>query len=120
MPNLFEKYKKTPWNIVFWPIIYTLYITVLILERKNPNTSFILLLGLALNLCWAPLFFYNTRLAVIILAAIVAVGLKTSFVLHDADKNNNNKGIRRRTVLFAPYLVWIGFAFTLNTYSAFS
>ena len=124
MPSWFEKCKKAPWqppNIVFkivWPILYALYIAVIILERKNPYTSFILLLGLVLNLCWVPLFIYNVRLALILLAAMIVVGLKTSSALYAADINNNNKGIRRRMVLFAPYLAWIGFAFTLNAYLA--
>lgn len=124
MPPWFEKCKKVPWQppaIVFkivWPILYALYITVIILERKNPNTLFVLLLGLLLNLCWVPLFIYNTRLALILLAAMIIVGIKTMSVLDAADKNNNNKGIRRRFILFAPYLAWIGYAFTLNAYLA--
>jgi tryptophan-rich sensory protein len=126
MPPWFEKCKKVPWQppgIVFrivWPILYVLYITVILLERKNPNTLFILLLGLAMNLCWVPLFIYNTRLALVLLAAMIIVGIKTMSVLDAADKNNNNKGLRRRTFLFAPYLGWISFAFTLNAYLAIS
>lgn len=126
MPQWFTKCKTVPWqppNIVFkivWPLLYTLYVTVIVLERNNPQTTFYLLLGLLANLCWVPTFIYNTRLALLLLVAMILIGLKTMGLLFAADRNANRSGFRSRALLFSPYLSWIGFALSLNLYLAFS
>ena len=115
----FDKCKRVPWQppaIVFkivWPILYIIYGLLLVLERKNATSRNILLIGLAMNLCWVPLFIVNTQAALVLLAGMIAVGVKTILVLADEDK-----GVR--ALLFSPYLAWLCFAFTLNAYLAFT
>ena len=110
----FDKCGKAPWQppaVVFqivWPILYALYAVTLYLERDNIEARNYLLLGLALNLCWVPLFTFNVSLALILLTVMIAVAAKCMLLM----KN------RVTFYLFAPYLAWICFAWTLNAYLA--
>ena len=116
MSEWFNKCKPAPWQppaIVFrivWPILYTLYAIVLFLERKNSNTFSILLVGLLLNLCWVPLFIYSTQLALLLLIAMILVGIKSIYLLYLSNYT--------RALLFTPYMLWLGVAFSLNAYIA--
>jgi len=108
--------RKAPWqppSIAFkvvWPILYTLYATTILLERHEVESRNYLLLGLALNLCWVPLFIFNVRLALLLLTAMIAIGIKCVLLM---------KG-RNSAYVFSPYLAWICFAWTLNAYLAVS
>ena len=115
-PRWSDKCGRAPWQppgIVFqivWPILYTLYAVTILLEWNQTTSRNYLLLGLALNLCWVPLFIYNARLALLLLTCMIAVAIKCILLM---------KG-RRAAYVFAPYLAWISFAWTLNAYLAWS
>ena len=109
-----DKCVKVPWQPpgyvfrIVWPILYALYALTLYLEFERPNVRNILLLGLAMNLCWVPLFTFSTRLALLLLIGMIVVAVKTLMLL---------KG--KRALLFSPYLIWICFALTFNAYLAY-
>ena len=110
-----DKCVKVPWQPpgyvfrIVWPILYALYALTLYLEFARPDVRNILLLGLALNLCWVPLFTFSTRLALLLLIAMIVVAVKTLMLLKGS-----------RALLFSPYLIWLCFAFTLNAYLAYN
>ena len=113
--DVFETCVKPPWQppaIAFqivWPILYTLYAITLFLEWDIPVSRNYLLLGLVLNLCWVPLFAFNTRLALFLLTLMIAVAGKCVLLVR-----------RSSMYVFLPYLAWISFAWTLNAYIAVS
>ena len=112
----FDKCGKAPWqppSIAFrivWPILYALYATTIVLERRFAESRNYLLLGLALNLCWVPLFIFNVPLALVLLTCMIAVAVKCVLLMSG----------RLSAYLFSPYLAWICFAWTLNAYLAVS
>ena len=114
MAEWFDKCGKAPWQpppIVFkvvWPILYALYAASIVLEWDNLKLRNYLLLGLLLNLCWVPLFIYETRLALILLTLMIGVAIKCMMLMQG----------RISFYVFAPYLVWISYAWTLNAYLA--
>ena len=114
MAEWFDKCGKAPWQpppIVFkivWPILYALYAASIVLEWGNSELRNYLLLGLLLNLCWVPLFVYEPRLALILLTLMIAVAIKCIILMQG----------RISFYLFAPYLAWISYAWTLNAYLA--
>lgn len=111
--NPFDTCVKPPWQppaIAFkivWPVLYTLYAITLGLEWDKPESRNYLLLGLALNLCWVPLFAFNPRLALLLLTVMIAVAAKCVLLMR-----------RTSMYVFIPYLAWISFAWTLNAYIA--
>lgn len=113
-----DKCVKVPWqppSIVFkivWPILYALYALTIILERANPAALNLLLIGLAMNLCWVPLFIYSTRLALLLLIGMIVVAAKTLMILY-------KKNDWTSAALFSPYLAWLCFALTFNVYLAY-
>jgi len=96
---------------IVWPILYALYALTIILERANPEALQFLLIGLAMNLCWVPLFVYSTRLALLLLIGMIVVAAKTLMILY--------KSNRITAALFSPYLAWLCFALTFNVYLAY-
>ena len=114
MAEWFDKCGKAPWQpppIVFkivWPILYALYAASIVLEWGNSELRNYLLLGLLLNLCWVPLFVFEPQLALILLTLMIGVAIKCMMLM---------KG-RISFYVFAPYLVWISYAWTLNAYLA--
>ena len=111
----YDKCGKAPWQPpgftfrIVWPILYALYAVVLYLEWNNTTTRNYLLLGLVLNLCWVPAFTVNSRLALLLLTGMIGVAIASILQM---------KGRRASMYAFAPYLVWISFAWTLNAYLA--
>jgi len=109
----YEKCGKAPWqppNYVFgivWPILYILYGIVFYREFKNAPVRNILILGLLMNIAWVPIYSLNVQIALVLLTGMIVVSVKTISLL---------KGIPRW--LFSPYLLWLCFAWTLNTYLA--
>jgi len=109
----FQKCGKVPWqppDYVFgivWPILYALYGIVFYMENKNTQIRNLLLVGLLMNIAWVPLYIFNVQIALILLTGMIIVSVKTVRLL---------KGLSRW--LFTPYLLWICFAWTLNTYLA--
>lgn len=113
---------KAPWNPPAWlfaPVWTALYVSLGIAlwliwkvpaspHRRRALTLFFVQLGL--NLAWSWLFFGAEMplLALIDLAAlIVAIGLTMRRAWWDAPA---------ATVVMVPYLLWCGFAFTLNAW----
>ena len=109
----YEKCGKVPWqppDYVFgivWPILYILYGIVFYMGFKNTEIRNILLLGLLLNIAWVPVYSFDVKIALVVLTAMIVVSVKTVLLL---------KGIKMW--LFTPYLLWLCFAWTLNTYLA--
>ena len=113
----FDKYTdKPPWqppNMVFsivWPILYTIYAFTLYMQWSVKPVRNVLILGLALNLCWVPVFTMNAFAALALITVMIAVGIQTLLLL------NKKKGYA--VWLFSLYVVWISFAWTLNAYIA--
>ena len=77
--------------------------------KKTPIRN-ALLLGLALNLCWVPVFTVNAVAALAVLTGMVVVGVQSLLLL------KKEKGYA--VWLFSPYVAWISFAWTLNAYIA--
>jgi tryptophan-rich sensory protein len=122
----FDKCAKVPWqppNAVFkivWPILYTLYVATIVLEWNNAVSRNVLLIGLAMNLLWVPLFIVNTRAALALLAGMIIVGIMCIGLLNRSDEKAGRDGLWRHSLIFGPYLAWICFAFTLNAYLAYN
>jgi tryptophan-rich sensory protein len=112
-PRWYDKCPKVPWqppNYVFgivWPILYALYAITFFLERKQPESRNLLLIGIVMNLAWVPLYAFNVVLALFLLSGMIYIAVKTIYALK-----------RSHIILFAPYLAWICFAWTLNAYLA--
>lgn len=111
---------KAPWTPpgwvfgVAWTIImlcYTLYMTYL-WENSN-NTKQVLslfILQWILNVSWNPAFFYfqNTVLGLIIIIGLTSV--VTIFLI------NFWTNLQYKSLLIAPYFIWLLIATSLNTY----
>ena len=112
-PRWYDKCPNVPWqppNYVFgivWPILYALYAITFFLERNRPESRNLLLIGIAMNLAWVPLYAFNVVLALLLLSGMIYIAVKTIYALKKA-----------HILLFAPYLAWICFAWTLNAYLA--
>ena len=122
----YKKCDPVPWqppSIVFqivWPILYILYAIVLVLEQSDTTIRNLLLVGLVLNFSWVPAFTYNVKLALLILSGRVVVSVQTILALRASDIKNTRAWTEQRSLLFAPYMLWISFAWTLNAYLAFT
>ena len=120
----FEKCSRVPWqppDFVFkfvWPILYALYGYIIYKHWNQDIIRNILLIGLILNLTWVPVFITNTQFALIIIIAMIIVAIKTLELLYNNDILKNRKGLERSSILFIPYLSWLLFALSLNTYLA--
>ena len=115
---------KAPWqppDAVFgvaWTALYTLYGVSLWREQHNPETRDPLLVGLAMNAAWVPLFSATPRGALVLLTAMVAVAVFCTrrLAVEDAAATPPRTRLQSRAVQFAPYLGWLAFAWTLNAY----
>jgi len=118
----FDKCKRVPWqppNAVFkyvWPILYFIYGLVMFLQRSNPSIRIILIIGLLLNLIWVPVYVWSTKTALIVLSMMIATAVYTELLLYGDD--TANKRTWKHSILFAPYIAWLLFAFSLNAYLA--
>jgi tryptophan-rich sensory protein len=121
-PQWFRKCPRAPWqppDFVFkfvWPILYTLYGIVLYQRWNQASIRNILLLGLALNLAWVPLYIVSTQLALVLIIVMTAIAGKTLQLLYNYDTLKGIKGFARSSTLFAPYPAWLLFALSLNAY----
>jgi tryptophan-rich sensory protein len=110
----FDKCAKVPWqppNIVFqyvWPVLYTLYGILIVLQWNGGKILYALLSGLLLNLIWVPTYIWNTQVALIVLSAMIVTALYTGYLLY-----YNNVW---HSILFLPYIAWLFFAWSLNAY----
>lgn len=118
----FEKCSRVPWqppNYVFkvvWPILYFLYGFVCYKHWNQTKLRNTLLFGLALNLAWVPIFILNTKVALLVILAMIIVAIQTLRLLHSDDVLQGRKGLFRSAVIFSPYLAWLLFALSLNAY----
>jgi len=119
----YRKCARVPWqppDFVFgivWPILYVLYAATMYTEWGNDEPYNLLLIGLALNIAWIPLFRVNIQLALTALIVMVIIGIHTIQVLY----LGKTEIARVPTyIVFSPYVVWLCFALTLNTYLAFN
>lgn len=110
----FDKCAKVPWqppNMVFkyvWPVLYTLYGILILLQWNGGKILYALLSGLLLNLIWVPVYIWNTQIALIVLSAMIVTALYTGYLLyHDTIW---------QSILFLPYIAWLFFAWSLNAY----
>lgn len=110
----FDKCAKVPWqppNEVFqyvWPVLYTLYGILILLQLNGGTIFYVLLFGLLLNLIWVPVYIWNTQLALIVLSAMIGTALYTSYLLYYDNV--------LQWILFLPYITWLFFAWSLNAY----
>jgi tryptophan-rich sensory protein len=109
----YDKCQKVPWqppNYVFgivWPILYAMYGILLYSAWGTTDVRNILIVGLVANLAWVPLYAANVVFALLLLSGMILISLKTIYMLK-----------KRQIFLFAPYLAWLCFAWTLNAYQA--
>ena len=115
--TMFDKCTRAPWQppkFVFpivWTFLYTLYIIILNKTWKSESSRGSLIIGLILNLAWIPIFLFNSKAALIVLAGMIYVAFDTSRRLElDGYHTLNN--------WFYTYIAWLIFAFTLNLYIA--
>ncbi len=115
MSSWFDTCVRPPWqppNYVFkyvWPVLYTLYLYVLITEWKNTRLRDVLLIGFVLNLSWVPIFTKNPTFALVILSAMIWLAFMTQSLLR-----------KHAWYLFLPYTSWLVYAWTLNAYIAWN
>ena len=120
----FRKCPRVPWqppDYVFkfvWPILYILYGITLYQHWNQTKIRNILILGLVLNFAWVPLYIVNTKLAFVLILAMIAVAGQSLQLLYADDRLQSRKGLLKSSILFAPYLAWIVFASSLNGYLA--
>ena len=116
MSSRFDTCVRPPWqppNYIFqyvWPVLYVLYLYTLLTQWNNTRLRDILIVGLVLNLSWVPIFAKNAALALGILTVMIWLAVKAQKSLTTSTAQ----------LLFAPYTVWIIFAWTLNAYIAWN
>lgn len=121
-PKWFEKCSRVPWqppDYVFkfvWPVLYTIYAYVCYKYWNQPILRNTLLVGLALNLAWVPIFVANTELALAVILGMIAVAIETLRLLYKDDTLKSREGLARSAVIFSPYLGWLLVALSLNAY----
>ena len=126
MKNLFEMYTsgaafkkcvKAPlqppdWFFGFaWTFLYTVYGVTLYDTWQTVECRNSLLWGLGLNLLWTPIFAYNSKYALLVLAAMIVLAF-------DSLKKLNKNGYIIESNWFTVYIVWLFFALYLNMYIA--
>lgn len=115
--TMFDKCTRAPWqppNFVFpivWIYLYTLYIIILNKTWKSKSSRLSLIIGLLSNLLWIPMFLYNSKSALIVLAGMI-------YVAFDSSRRLELDGYHTLNNWFYTYIAWLIFAFTLNLYIA--
>jgi tryptophan-rich sensory protein len=117
LSTMFDKCTRAPWQppkFVFpivWTFLYTLYIIILNKTWKSESSRGSLIIGLILNLAWIPIFYFNSKAGLAVIAVMIGVAFDTSRRLElDGYHTLNN--------WFYSYIAWLIFAFTLNLYIA--
>ncbi len=111
----------TPANWVFgfaWStimLLFSFYMTYLSLSLKQYNKNIIVLFSIQffLNFIWNYIFF-NQQLVALGLLTIVLLWLLVGYLTF-----NFLKILKYKTILIAPYLVWLTIATSLNAYILF-
>lgn len=98
---------------IAWSILYVLLAIAgaLVWGRNGQGRGMALALftlGIALNLCWSPLFFRHHLIlpALVLIGAMFLVALATTFAMARIS--------RVAAWLMVPYMAWLGFAAALN------
>lgn len=117
LSTMFDKCTRAPWQppkFVFpivWTFLYTLYIIILNKTWKSESSRGSLIIGLILNLAWIPIFYFNSKAGLAVIAVMIGVAFDTSRRLElDGYHTLNN--------WFYTYIAWLIFAFTINLYIA--
>jgi len=117
LSTMFDKCTRAPWQppkFVFpivWTFLYTLYIVILNKTWKSESSRGSLIIGLILNLAWIPIFYFNSKAGLAVIAVMIGVAFDTSRRLElDGYHTLNN--------WFYTYIAWLIFAFTINLYIA--
>jgi tryptophan-rich sensory protein len=112
----FGKCAIAPWQppkevfVLVWTVLYTFYIFTLYRSRKTSAFA-PLLIGLAINLCWVPVFKFNSKLGLFIILLMIVVAL-------DSIDKLKKESLILEARFIQVYLGWLVFAFTLNAYIA--
>jgi tryptophan-rich sensory protein len=113
----FNKCAIAPWQppkqvfIVVWSFLYFFYILTLYKSRKSSALTS-LLLGLAINLTWSPLFVFNSKLGLFVISVMIVLAI-------DSYEKLNLENLKNEARFIQIYLAWLVFAFTLNAYIAY-
>jgi len=95
-------------------LAYSFYLTRLSLAIQHRFISVLYVISWVLNLVWSPLFFrlHYTSIAIVVLG-LLFFSILTFFLLF-------GRKMGTLSLLLAPYLVWLGIAFSLNWYVIFN
>ena len=110
----FGKCAIAPWQppkevfITAWSFLYVFYGITLYRARKTPAASS-LWLGLLFNLLWDPIFRYNSKLGLGIIAIMIVIAL-------DSYSKLKNSNLHYEARFIQVYIGWLIFASTLNGY----
>lgn len=109
-----SKSVKAPWQppdfvfVIAWTFLYTTYGLTLYWANQS-RTRALLWWGLGLNLLWIPVYKYSTKLALVLLIAMIGVATV-------AQKQLGEDDLHTEAVYQFIYLMWLIFALTLNAY----
>jgi tryptophan-rich sensory protein len=117
LDTTFNKCAIAPWQppkqvfIVVWSFLYFFYILTLYKSRKSSALTS-LLLGLAINLTWSPLYVFDSKLGLFVISVMIVLAI-------DSYEKLNVENLKNEARFIQIYLAWLVFAFTLNAYSAY-
>jgi tryptophan-rich sensory protein len=117
LDTTFNKCAIAPWQppkqvfIVVWSFLYFFYILTLYKSRKSSALTS-LLLGLAINLTWSPLYVFDSKLGLFVISVMIVLAI-------DSYEKLNVENLKNEARFIQIYLAWLVFAFTLNAYIAY-
>lgn len=116
----YSSLNKAPWTPPGWVfgaawttimICFSFYMTSLWTVAKDKKfVAFLFALQWILNVSWNPTFFYFNKV-VIALLVIIALTLLIGFIIF-----RNWKTLKLKSLLLAPYFIWLLIATSLNGY----
>jgi benzodiazapine receptor len=121
--NWYQNLNQAPWTPPGWVfgfmwtlimICFAIYMAYLLSTKRN-RKKIILLFAIqwVLNVAWNPLFFHYQA----VLAGLITISLLTILVAYFLF--NYKKELKTKSLLIAPYLIWLLIATSLNLYIQF-
>jgi hypothetical protein len=98
--------------VAAWSYLYATYALTLYWANQSRSKQ-LLWWGLGLNLLWIPLFSINTKLAFLLLMAMIGIA---TF----AEQQLSADGYHLESIFQLTYILWLIFALSLNGYIALS